>query len=122
MNDEGEKRSYLKLPAKIAPIKAAILPLVNKEPLTDIATEIEETLRLNNIITSYDTSGTIGRRYARSDEIGIPYAITVDYDTIDDNSVTIRNRDTFKQVRIKIDELPDTILKLINGSIEFDNL
>ena len=122
VNDEGEKRSYLKLPAKIAPIKAAILPLVNKEPLTDIATEIEETLRLNNIITSYDTSGTIGRRYARSDEIGIPYAITVDYDTIDDNSVTIRNRDTFKQVRIKIDELPDTILKLINGSIEFDNL
>ena len=78
--------------------------------------------KLNNIITSYDTSGTIGRRYARSDEIGIPYAITVDYDTIDDNSVTIRNRDTFKQVRIKIDELPDTILKLINGSIEFDNL
>lgn len=122
VNDEGEKRAYLKLPAKIAPIKAAILPLVNKEPLTDIATEIEETLRVNNIITSYDTSGTIGRRYARSDEIGIPYAITVDYDTIDDNSVTIRNRDTFKQVRIKIDELPDVIMKLINDSIEFDNL
>ncbi|WP_304124732.1 glycine--tRNA ligase [Methanosphaera cuniculi] len=122
VNDEGEKRAYLKLPAKIAPIKAAILPLVNKEPLTDIATEIEETLRSNNIITSYDTSGTIGRRYARSDEIGIPYAITVDYDTIDDNSVTIRNRDTFKQVRIKIDELPEIIMKLINGSIEFDNL
>lgn len=122
VNDEGEKRAYLKLPAKIAPIKAAILPLVNKEPLTVIATEIEETLRSNNIITSYDTSGTIGRRYARSDEIGIPYAITVDYDTIDDNSVTIRNRDTFKQVRIKIDELPEIIMKLINGSIEFDNL
>lgn len=122
VNDEGEKRAYLKLPAKIAPIKVAILPLVNKEPLTDIASEIEDTLRANNIITSYDTSGTIGRRYARADEIGVPYAITIDYDTIDDNSVTIRDRDTFKQVRVKIDELSEIIPELISGQLEFNNI
>lgn len=121
-NDEGEKRAYLKIPAKIAPIKTSVLPLVNKEPLTTIADEIENKLRSHNIITQMDVSGTIGRRYARADEIGIPYAITIDYDTIDDNSVTIRNRDTFKQIRITINELPEILEKLINHEIEFDQI
>ncbi len=121
-NDEGEKRAYLKIPAKVAPIKTAILPLVNKEPLTKIAEDIEITLRQNNIISSFDGSGTIGRRYARADEIGIPYAITIDYDTIDDNKVTIRNRDSFEQKRLLISTLPSIISDLIEDNIKFEDI
>ena len=120
--EEGEKRAYLKIPSKIAPIKAAILPLVNKEPLVEIAEDLEKTLRKNNIITSFDGSGTIGRRYARADEIGIPYAITIDYDTVEDKKVTIRNRDTFKQKRIDIEKIPIIINNLIEGYINFDDI
>ncbi|MCD7781272.1 MAG: glycine--tRNA ligase [Methanosphaera sp.] len=121
-NDEGEIRAYLKLPAKIAPIKVAILPLVNKEPLSELAQDIEITLRENNIITSYDASGTIGRRYARSDEIGVPYAITIDYDSLDDHRVTIRDRDTFKQKRVAIRDLPILVKDLSEEFIEFDDI
>lgn len=120
--EEGEKRAYLKIPAKIAPVKAAILPLVNKEPLVETAEDLEKTLRKNNIITSFDGSGTIGRRYARADEIGIPYAITIDYDTIEDKKVTIRNRDTFKQKRIDIEKIPMIINNLMEGYINFDEI
>ncbi|MBO7718930.1 MAG: glycine--tRNA ligase, partial [Methanosphaera sp.] len=99
-----------------------VLPLVNKEELTSIANDIEDTLRDNNIITNYDTSGTIGRRYARADEIGIPYAITVDYDSIDDKKVTIRNRDTFKQKRVSIRRIPMILKQLIDNEVEFDEI
>ncbi|RAP52171.1 MAG: glycine--tRNA ligase [Methanosphaera sp. rholeuAM130] len=121
-NEEGEIRKYLKIPAKIAPIKVAVLPLVNKEKQIEIAQDIENTLRENNIITTFDTSATIGRRYARADEIGIPYAITVDYDSVDDKKATIRNRDTFKQKRVSIRNIPMIISQLINGFIEFDEI
>ena len=122
VSDEGEKRAYLKIPAIIAPIKVAILPLVNKEPLVDIAKDIEITLRENNMISSFDGSGTIGRRYARADEIGVPFAVTVDYDTIDDKKVTIRNRDTFEQKRVAIRRLPIIIKELVEGNITFEEL
>jgi glycyl-tRNA synthetase len=121
-SEEGETRSYFKLPAKIAPIKAVVLPLVNKEPLTEIAENIEITLRKNGFVTSYDTSGTIGRRYARADEIGVPFAITVDYDSVDDNKVTIRDRDTFKQKRVAIHKIPIIIDQLIENQINFDDI
>ncbi len=122
VSEEGETRSYFKLPAKIAPIKVAVLPLVNKEPLTEIAQNIETTLRENSFITSYDTSGTIGRRYARADEIGVPFAVTVDYDSIEDNKVTIRDRDTFKQKRVAINRLPLIINQLIEEHILFEDI
>ena len=122
MTEENEKRAYLKIPAVVAPIKVAVLPLVNKEPLTEIAEDIDITFRQNNIISSYDTSGTIGKRYARADEIGIPFAVTVDYDTIEDKKVTIRNRDTFQQKRVAIRRLPEIINQLILGFIEFDDI
>ena len=121
-SEEGETREYFKLPAKIAPIKAVVLPLVNKEPLTDIATDIEITLRSNGFVTSYDTSGTIGRRYARADEIGVPFAITVDYDSVEDNKVTIRNRDTFEQKRVSINRLPVIIRELVEGYSCFEDI
>lgn len=122
VNEEGETRAYFKLPAKIAPVKAAVLPLVNKESLVEIAQNIEITLRENGFITSYETSGTIGKRYARADEIGVPYAITVDYDSIDDHKVTIRNRDTFKQKRVAINRIPVIMKELIDGMISFDEI
>ncbi len=122
VSEEGETRAYFKLPAKIAPIKAAVLPLVNKEVLTSIAEDIEITLRENGFITSFDTSGTIGRRYARADEIGVPFAITVDYESVEDHKVTIRDRDTFKQKRVAINRLPLIINQLIENHIEFEDI
>lgn len=122
VSEEGETREYFKLPAIIAPIKAVVLPLVNKEPLTEIAQNLEITLRENGFVTYYETSGTIGKRYARADEIGVPFAITVDYETVDDKKVTIRNRDTFKQKRISINRIPEIMKQLIENHMEFDDI
>lgn len=99
-----------------------ILPLVNKDALNSVAREIHDNLRKNGIIAEYDTSGTIGRRYARSDEIGIPFAVTVDHDTLEDDTVTIRNRDNSKQVRIPIKDVYKTLKCLINLEIKFEEL
>ena len=90
--------------------------------MTDLAENIEITLRENGFVISYDTSGTIGRRYARADEIGVPFAITVDYDSIDDKKVTIRNRDTFEQKRISINKIPLIINQLIENQINFEDI
>ena len=104
---EEEDRVYLDLKPSIAPIKAYVLPLVNREDMPKIAKEIEQMLRENGIIAEYDDSGAIGRRYMRADEIGVPFCITVDGQTLKDRTVTIRERNTREQVRVKIDELVD---------------
>ncbi|MEM1514153.1 MAG: glycine--tRNA ligase [Candidatus Thermoplasmatota archaeon] len=101
---EGEKYVILSLPPNIAPIKAGVFPLVAKDGLPEIAKEIERDLRRNKIMCFYDESGSIGRRYARMDEIGTPFCITVDYQTKDDDTITIRFRDTSEQIRIKKEE------------------
>jgi len=115
--DEKRGNIVLKLNPKLAPIKVAVFPLVNK--LNNKAREIYELVK-ENFNTIYDKSGSIGRRYARADEIGIPFCITIDFQTLDDNSVTIRNRDTTKQIRVKITKLKEVIDKLINNEIEFE--
>ena len=84
-----------------------IYPLVNKEGPREIAIEITDKLRESGFKVEYDVSGTIGKRYARADEIGIPLAITVDFDSLEDNKVTVRNRDSEAQERIAIDEIKD---------------
>jgi glycyl-tRNA synthetase len=89
----------------VAPIKVGVFPLVGDEKLVKIANKIDEELRNAGISTYYDDGGTIGRRYARMDEIGTPFCITVDHDTLKDNKVTIRDRDTTKQERKKIDKI-----------------
>ena len=112
----------LKLNPKLSPIKAAILPLVKKDQiLVQIAREIFNKLKTEWNI-SYDESGSIGRRYARNDEIGTPYCITIDGDSSKDGTVTIRNRDNSEQKRIKTNEVKDTLRKLINNEIKFDKL
>jgi glycyl-tRNA synthetase len=103
---EDGDRVVLKFPKKIAPVKIAVFPLLkNKPELVKKAEDIYSKLS-SKYMCEFDDNGNIGKRYRRQDEIGTPYCVTVDFDTIEkDNSVTVRDRDTMKQERIKIDEL-----------------
>jgi len=105
---DGEKRTVMRFDPKIAPVKAAVFPLMKKDELTGIAKGIYDTLKKKFDI-EYDDSGAIGKRYRRQDEIGTPFCITVDYDTINDQTVTIRERDSMKQERVKIEDLAGII-------------
>ncbi len=102
---KGEDYKFLKLKPSIAPIKVGVLPLIKDRGLVKIACEIDNNLGEEGISTYYDDGGTIGRRYARMDEVGTPFCITVDHDTLKDDTVTIRNRDTTKQKRVKIKDI-----------------
>ncbi|MCX6775042.1 MAG: His/Gly/Thr/Pro-type tRNA ligase C-terminal domain-containing protein, partial [DPANN group archaeon] len=101
---DKETRIVLKLNPKIAPIQVAIFPLVSKEKIPELATEVYEELK-NCYKCSYDESGSIGKRYRRMDEIGTPFCITIDFDSLKKKDVTVRNRDTMKQERVKIKDL-----------------
>ncbi len=109
-----EKEVVLRLPAALAPIKAAILPLSKKEPLMSIAKELATKLRKHYAV-QYDESASIGKRYRRQDEIGTPLCITVDFETPNDNAVTIRDRDTMQQERISLDAVLSYITQKINN-------
>jgi len=102
--DNQGTRVVLRLSPKIAPVKAAILPLAKKEPLVNLAREIQGKLRRRHAV-QYDETGNIGRRYRRQDEIGTPYCITVDFDSLEDGAVTVRDRDSMAQERVAIGEL-----------------
>jgi len=104
---KGEEYRILKLTPQMAPIKVGVFPLIGDKKLVNIAKEIDKNLRNAGIETYYDDGGTIGRRYARMDEIGTPFCITVDHDTLEDNTVTVRDRDTTQQERIKQEQLTD---------------
>jgi len=106
--EDGSTRTVLSLPSVLAPIKAAVLPLVKKDGLPEIAREIIEDLKWDfNVV--YDEKDAVGRRYRRQDANGTPFCITVDHDTLNDNTVTIRYRDTMLQERVKIEALRDII-------------
>lgn len=100
----GEVRTVLRLHPRIAPYQVAVLPLSKKETLTPLAREITATLQRHWMV-EYDETQSIGRRYRRQDEIGTPFAVTVDFDSLDDHAVTVRDRDTTAQERVAIDEL-----------------
>lgn len=106
----GDSRTVLHFHPAIAPFKAAILPLSKK--LSEKALDIHNSLK-ENFSVDYDDTGSIGKRYRREDEIGTPYCITIDFETVDNDTVTVRDRDTMKQFRIKIDELKDFIQEKI---------
>ena len=110
----GEERTVLKLHPRIAPIKAAVFPLSKKEPVSTIARELYDDLKGDYRIF-YDDSGSIGRRYRRQDEAGTPFCVTVDFDTIEDKKVTIRDRDTLEQERIPLQAVRDRLQELISG-------
>lgn len=108
-----ETRVVLKLHHRLAPIKAAIFPLVNRDGMPEIAKKIEHELR-PHLRVFYDDSGAVGRRYRRQDEAGTPYCITVDSQTLQDQTVTVRDRDTMAQERVDIDNLTSYIFKKIS--------
>jgi glycyl-tRNA synthetase len=110
----GEARTVLKLHPRIAPTKAAVFPLSKKEPVSTIARELYDDLK-GDYRLFYDDSGSIGRRYRRQDEAGTPFCVTVDFDTIDDKKVTIRDRDSLEQERVPIEAVRDRLKALISG-------
>jgi glycyl-tRNA synthetase len=117
--DKKRDNVVLKLPAYLAPVKAAVFPLVAKGKGYELARKVFGSL-LEDFAVSFDKSGSIGRRYSRNDEIGTPYCITIDEDSLKDNAVTIRDRDSTEQIRVKISELGKTISDLIKGKVEFN--
>ncbi len=106
--EDGKSRVVLKLPAALAPVKLAVLPLVKKDGLPEKAREIIDGLKFH-FNCQYDEKDSVGKRYRRQDAIGTPYCITVDHDTLEDNCVTLRNRDTMKQERVAISDLRNII-------------
>jgi glycyl-tRNA synthetase len=101
----GEQRTVLKLHPRLAPIKVAVLPLVRKDGQPELAVEAFELLR-GQVQAEYDEGGSIGRRYRRQDEIGTPFCVTIDHQSLEDRTVTVRDRDTLEQERVAIDDLP----------------
>jgi len=106
---DGDTRTVLHLHPRLAPIKVGVFPLVKKDGMPDLAKGIEDTLRARGLSTFYDQSGAIGRRYRRQDEVGTPWCITIDGETRDEGTVTLRDRDTMEQERVSVDALPDLI-------------
>jgi len=105
---EGEQRTVLRLHPVLSPVKVAVLPLVRKDGQPELAREVYEDLR-DRVQAEYDEGGAIGRRYRRQDEIGTPWAVTIDHQSLEDRTVTLRDRDSLAQVRIAIGELGDAI-------------
>jgi len=114
--EDGTTRTVLSLPAVVAPVKAAILPLVKKDGLPEIAKSIFDNLKYDFNV-SYDEKDAIGKRYRRQDANGTPFCIAVDYETKDDNMVTIRHRDTMEQKRVAIEDLKSIINKEVNVGV-----
>ncbi|NER14477.1 glycine--tRNA ligase [Leptobacterium flavescens] len=111
--EDGSSRTVLRLPAVLAPTKAAILPLVKKDGLPELARKIVDDLKWDFNV-QYDEKDAVGRRYRRQDAAGTPFCITVDHQTLEDNTVTLRHRDTMEQERIPINELRNAVLKEVD--------
>jgi glycyl-tRNA synthetase len=111
---DGDTRTVLKLHPKLAPTKVGIFPLIKKDPLQELARKIEADLKEDYTVL-YDESGSIGKRYRRQDEAGTPFCVTVDFDGLDDNTVTIRYRDDMKQDRVSVDKIQNVIRDEMKG-------
>jgi glycyl-tRNA synthetase len=118
---EGKDRgwSWFAFPPKVAPYMVAVFPLVSKDGLPEKAKEVYDQLK-GCYGSYYDESGSIGKRYARADEVGVPWCVTVDHDSLSNKDVTIRDRDSTKQVRVEIKDLTNIIWRLMNGEIKFE--
>lgn len=121
VRDDDEQRRVLSFRPCIAPIKCSVLPLSNNPELKKFVSEICSSLVRKNISVNPDSSSAaIGKRYARADELGIPFGITIDFDTLKKRSVTIRERDTLNQIRVNIDEVPDILSKLVSEEMTWE--
>ena len=119
---DGEKRTVMRLSPNVAPVQVAVFPLMARDGLDIIADGITRAFHRKGILAEFDDSGAIGRRYRRQDEIGTPFAITVDYMSKENHTVTLRDRDSMEQVRIPIAELTETVGALVEGRITFTSL
>jgi glycyl-tRNA synthetase len=117
-----EDRVLMSFPRSIAPIQVGVYPLVSKDGLVEKAKEVQKSLVNEGFTVEYDETGSIGRRYARADEAGVPLGITIDYDTLNDSTVTIRDRDSWQQVRTPIADLPELLHRYFLGKINFEKL
>ena len=117
-----DKRTILSFPRDISPIQVGVYPLVSKDGLPEKAAKVHKMLVDEGFLAEYDEAGSIGRRYARADEVGVHLGVTVDYDTLSDDTVTVRDRDTWKQVREKISELPELLRRYFHGKVDFEDL
>jgi glycyl-tRNA synthetase len=117
---DGETRAVLRFHPAVAPIEVAVLPLMDREELVFPAKKIQEELRGLGLRVDYDTSGSIGRRYRRNDEIGTPYEVTVDYETLEQGTVTIRDRDSMLQIRVPLGQVADKLQALLCKGLKFE--
>ncbi len=117
---DGETRAVLRFNPSVAPIEVAVLPLMDREELALPAKKIQEELRGIGLRVDYDTSGSIGRRYRRNDEIGTPYEVTVDYETLEQGTVTIRDRDSMLQVRVPLERAAEKLQDLLSKRLKFE--
>jgi glycyl-tRNA synthetase len=117
-----EGRAVLCFPRDIAPVEIGVYPLMSKDGLPEKAVKLRKSLLNEGFTVEYDEAGSIGRRYARADEVGIPVGITVDYETLENNTVTIRDRDSWKQVRNGIEDLPELLGRYFRGKLNFQDL
>jgi glycyl-tRNA synthetase len=118
-NDE-ETRIVLRFKKEVSPVNVAVLPLLTRQELIEPSKEIANRLREKGLLVAYDDSGTIGRRYRRNDEIGTPYCVTIDYDTLKDGTVTIRDRDSMQQVRAEVATIEEVLYDMIYRDKKFE--
>ena len=119
--EDGSSRVVMNIPSFLAPYKVAVLPLMKKDGLPEKAREILNRLKLDHNCL-YEEKDAIGKRYRRMDAIGTPYCITVDHQTLEDNTVTIRDRDTMQQVRVSIDQLPAMVNEKVSMGAQLGKL
>ncbi|ELZ16256.1 glycyl-tRNA ligase [Natrinema thermotolerans DSM 11552] len=121
---DGEERTYLELEPEVAPTFVGVFPLQSDDALETEANEIVDDLRAAGLSVTYDDSGNIGRRYRRQDEVGTPFCVTVDFETVEDEetTVTVRERDTTEQKRLPVDDLAETLAAIRAGELAFDEL
>jgi len=119
---DGETRDVLRLPAEVAPTTVGVFPLMDKDGMGETARDLAADLREAGLAVTYDDSGNIGRRYRRQDEVGTPYCVTVDYESLEDGTVTLRDRDTTEQTRVDLDGLTELLGELRDGEASFAEL
>ncbi|MHA1684997.1 MAG: glycine--tRNA ligase [Candidatus Heimdallarchaeaceae archaeon] len=113
---------WFQFPPVIAPLEVAVFPLMKKDGLKEYAYEIHQLLKDSGYLSFYDDSGKIGKRYARADEVGIPYCVTIDYETLENDTITIRDRDTMKQIRVPTEDLEAILSELMDTEVTFEEL
>lgn len=119
--DNDEQRIIMKFPPCVAPIKVGIFRIVSNSQFDPLINRLQSTFQVNNIVCKVDSSsGTLGRKYARADEIGIPFSVTVDFQSLIDNTVTIRERNTMVQIRVPVDSLLSLMKSLVDQTLSWD--